>query len=389
MMAINTRYKASELEYVLRQSDSRALILMPQFLTQDFLAVLRDVIPEYLTCKPGELSAKATPLLKSLIVLGDAQPGMFTYSEVQQMGRDRKDELRSRGQEIQPDDVVLLQYTSGTTAFPKAAMLAHGQVLRNASQMAVRAGINESDRVLSAMPMFHVGGSVCALLGALTMGYTLYMGPIFDAGKTLETIESEKITTYIGLESMFIALRAHEDFTRRSRASLKKGWTAGTSSLLRMVANDVGIEFICPLFGLSEGSPNVCICDWRDPVEKRMNTMGRPQPGVEIKIIDPATEAEVPAGQRGEICFRGYNVMKGYYKKPEETANAIDKDGWLHTGDVGFLDADGFITWTGRLKDVIRVGGENISAVEVENFLVQPSLGSGCSGGGHSRRAAG
>ena len=369
MMAINTRYKASELEYVLRQSDSRALILMPQFLTQDFLAVLRDVVPEYLTCKPGELSAKATPLLKSLIVLGDAQPGMFTYSEVQQMGRDRKDELRSRGQEIQPDDVVLLQYTSGTTAFPKAAMLAHGQVLRNASQMAVRAGINESDRVLSAMPMFHVGGSVCALLGALTMGYTLYMGPIFDAGKTLETIESEKITTYIGLESMFIALRAHEDFTRRSRASLKKGWTAGTSSLLRMVANDVGIEFICPLFGLSEGSPNVCICDWRDPVDKRMNTMGRPQPGVEIKIIDPATEEEVPAGQRGEICFRGYNVMKGYYKKPEETANAIDKDGWLHTGDVGFLDADGFITWTGRLKDVIRVGGENISAVEVENFL--------------------
>jgi acyl-CoA synthetase (AMP-forming)/AMP-acid ligase II len=136
-----------------------------------------------------------------------------------------------------------------------------------------------------------------------------------------------------------------------------------------MVANEVGIEYICPLFGLSEGSPNVCICDWRDPLEKRMNTMGRPQPGVELKIIDPATEEEVPAGRHGEICFRGYNVMKGYYKKPEETANAIDKDGWLHTGDVGFLDADGYITWTGRLKDVIRVGGENISAVEVENFL--------------------
>ena len=369
MMAINTRYKASELEYVLRQSDSRALVLMPQFLTQDFLAVLRDVIPEFSNSQPGKLEAARTPLLKSLIVLGESQPGMFTYAEVQQMGRDRLPELQGREREITPDDIALLQYTSGTTAFPKAAMLAHGQVLRNASQMAVRAGIDESDRVLSAMPMFHVGGSVCALLGALTMGYALYMGPVFDAGKTLEMIETEQITTYIGLESMFIALRGHEDFSRRSRASLKKGWTAGTSNILRMVANEIGIQYICPLFGLSEGSPNVCICDWRDPVEKRMNTMGRPQPEVEIKIIDPATEEEVPTGERGEICFRGYNVMKGYYKKPEETANAIDNDGWMHTGDVGFMDADGFITWTGRLKDVVRVGGENISAVEVENFL--------------------
>jgi fatty-acyl-CoA synthase len=369
MMAINTRYKASELEYVLRQSDSRALILMPQFLTQDFLAVLREVIPEFPNAEPGKLNAAATPLLKSLIIFGDAQPGMFTFSDVKQAGRDRLPELRRRHAEITPDDIVLLQYTSGTTAFPKAAMLAHGQVLRNAAQMAARSGFDSNDRILSAMPMFHVGGSVCALLGALTIGYTLYMGPVFDAGKTLELIETEKITAYIGLESMFIALRSHEDFNRRSRASLKKGWTAGTSSILRMVANEIGIEYICPLFGLSEGSPNVCICDWRDPTDKRMNTMGRPQPGVELKIIDPATEEEVPVGQRGEICFRGYNVMKGYYKKPDETAAAIDKDGWLHTGDVGFLDADGFITWTGRLKDIVRVGGENISAVEVENFL--------------------
>jgi fatty-acyl-CoA synthase len=369
MMAINTRYKASELEYVLRQSDSRALVLMPQFLTQDFVAVLRDVIPEFPDCEPGQLTAAKTPLLKSLILLGETQPGMFSFAQVQRMGRERLSELQNHERAIMPDEVVLLQYTSGTTAFPKAAMLAHGQVLRNAAQMAVRAGFDQNDRVLSAMPMFHVGGSVCALLGALTIGYTLYMGPVFDAGKTLELIETEKMTAYIGLESMFIALRGHEDFARRSRASLRKGWTAGTSSILRMVANEIGIEYICPLFGLSEGSPNVCICDWRDPVEKRMNTMGRPQPGVELKIIDPATDEPVLPGERGEICFRGYNVMKGYYKKPEETANAIDHDGWLHTGDVGFLDADGFITWTGRLKDIVRVGGENISAVEVENFL--------------------
>ena len=222
MMAINTRYKATELEYVLRQSDSRALLLMPQFLTQDFLAVLKDVVPEFPNSQPGQLNAQTMPLLRHLIVLGDEQPGMFTYANVQQMGRDLLPQLHERENQVTSDDVVLLQYTSGTTAFPKAAMLAHGQVLRNASQMAVRAGIDETDHVLSAMPMFHVGGSVCALLGALTMGYVLYMGPVFDAGKTLEVIESEQITTYIGLESMFIALRSHEDFGKRSRASLRK-----------------------------------------------------------------------------------------------------------------------------------------------------------------------
>ena len=231
MMAINTRYKATELEYVLRQSDGRALLLMPQFLTQDFLAVLKDVVPGIPASQPGQLNAQATPLLKNLIVLGDEQPGMYTYARVQQMGRDLLPELHKREEQVTSDDVVLLQYTSGTTAFPKAAMLAHGQVLRNASQMAVRAGIDETDRVLSAMPMFHVGGSVCALLGALTMGYILYMGPVFEARKNVRGNRVRKqITTYIGLESMFIALRSHEDFNKRSRASLRKGWTAGTSS---------------------------------------------------------------------------------------------------------------------------------------------------------------
>ena len=195
MMAINTRYKASELEYVLRQSDSRALHPDAAVSDAGFSGgAARMSFPNISPPKPGQLNAKATPLLKSLIVLGDAQPGMFTYAEVQQMGRDLLAELHKREEQVTSDDVVLLQYTSGTTAFPKAAMLAHGQVLRNASQMAVRAGIDETDRVLSAMPMFHVGGSVCALLGALTMGYILYMGPVFDAGKTLEAIESEKIT---------------------------------------------------------------------------------------------------------------------------------------------------------------------------------------------------
>jgi acyl-CoA synthetase (AMP-forming)/AMP-acid ligase II len=161
----------------------------------------------------------------------------------------------------------------------------------------------------------------------------------------------------------------HQDFAKRSRASLSKGWSAGTPAVLRMVVEEIGIKHLCPLYGLSEGSPNVAIAGWKDPQEKRVNTMGRPEPGVEIRIIDGATGRTLARGERGEICFRGWNVMKGYYKKPEETAAAIDKEGWLHTGDAGYIDDDGFVIWTGRLKDMFRVGGENVSALEVENFL--------------------
>jgi len=368
LVAFNTRYKSSELEYVLRQSDATTLVITPRVGKADCFSTLKEFLPE-LCGSAGELHCKAAPQLKRVITLGDPQEGTIAYGDVLRLGESASVELQSQQSPIRPEDIALLQYTSGTTRFPKAVMLSHGQVLRNAAQMATRAGIDESDRVLSAMPMFHVGGSVCALLGTVTLGPTLFMSPTFDPAETLETIEREQITTYIGLESMFIALRHHEDFPRRSRASLRKGWTAGTSSLLRMVAEEIGIRNICPVYGLSEGSPNVCIADWRDPYEKRINTMGRPQPGVEVKIIDAATADSVPAYQAGEICVRGYCVMKGYYKDPDATASVIDPEGWLHTGDVGFLDADGFLTWTGRLKDILKVGGENISAVEVEDLI--------------------
>jgi fatty-acyl-CoA synthase len=169
---------------------------------------------------------------------------------------------------------------------------------------------------------------------------------------------------------MYLALRNHEDLHKRSRASLKKGWTAGTPTILRMVAEDIGIRNVCSLYGLSEGSPNVCITHWQnDSYEKRIGTMGRPQPGTEVRITDPANDHTLPRGERGEICVRGWTVMKGYYNNPEDTARAIDSEGWLHTGDAGYITEDGYLVWTGRLKDVIKVGGENVSAVEVEHLL--------------------
>jgi fatty-acyl-CoA synthase len=371
MVAFNTRYRSSELEYVLRHSDAGTFVTMPEHSKIDFLKTLRQVLPELPNCEPNKLKCAAAPELRRVIVLGASGEGMISYDEVMKLGKatgltEKREQIEAA---VGCDDIVLMQYTSGTTAFPKAAMLCHGQVLRNAAQMGERSGIDETDRVLSAMPMFHVGGSVCALLGAITLGYTLYLNPIFDPAETLEVIEREGITTYVGLESMFISLRNHPDFARRSRASLHKGWTAGTSSLLRMVAEEIGISKICPLYGLSEGSPNVTIADWRDPYEKRLSTMGRPQPEVEVRILSAETGETAETGQVGEICFRGYNVMKGYYKDPEGTKRAIDAEGWLHTGDLGRMDAEGYLTWTGRLKDTLRVGGENISALEVENLL--------------------
>jgi fatty-acyl-CoA synthase len=371
VMFINTRYRISEFEYVLKQSDAATLVLPREFLQIDFLKMLRQVCPEVAQAKDGRVRSAAFPMLQRVIVVGGAPEGLLSYEEVLRRGAasGAAEDLRRQEEAVQPDDVVILQYTSGTTAFPKAVLLSHGQVLRNAFQMEERANVREEDRVLSAMPMFHVGGSVCALLGAVTRGFTLYTSATFDAGETLRLIEEEKITTYIGLESMFIAMHNHQDFAKRSRASLSKGWSAGTPAVLRMVVEEIGIKHLCPLYGLSEGSPNVAIAGWKDPQEKRVNTMGRPEPGVEIRIIDGATGRTLARGERGEICFRGWNVMKGYYKKPEETAAAIDKEGWLHTGDAGYIDDDGFVIWTGRLKDMFRVGGENVSALEVENFL--------------------
>ena len=304
-------------------------------------------------------------------MVGGRSTGFLAFDEVLERGDapELRRALEAREAAVKPDDVIILQDTSGTTAFPKAVMLAHGQVLRNAWQMARRAGLGAADRVLSEMPMFHVGGAVCALLGAVSMGYSLYLTPAFDPAGTLRIIEEEKISGYIGLEYMFLALRGHEDFPGRSRASLSKGWCEGTTQILRMVAEEIGIRNICSHYGLSEASPNVTITDWRDSQEKRLHSMGRPQAGVEVKIVNLATGVTASRGERGEICVRGWSVMKGYYKQPEETAKAIDAEGWLHTGDLGYMDGDGYLVWTGRSKDMLRVGGENVSALEIENLL--------------------
>ncbi len=372
MVPLNTRFKKGELEYVLRQSEARTLFFMERFLDVAYDAIVREICPEVAHCPAGQLRSSRCPHLKRLIVLGERAPGMFAYEDVLSLGQrpDLDRALRERERAVSPDDIALIQYTSGSTAFPKGVMLSHDQTLRNAFIMAGRAGLGEEDRVLSAMPMFHIGGSVCALLGAITRGYTLHMMAKFDAGETLHLFEQEQITAYIGIETMFLMLREHPDFKWRDRSFLKKGWAAGSPALLQMIAEEIGIRHVCSVYGLSEASPNVCITDWRDALEKRLRTNGRPHPGVEVEIRDPVTGERLPPGQPGEICVRGYNVMKGYYNMPEETARALDPEGWLHTGDRGLLTEEGYLVFLGRWKDVLRVGGENVSTLEVENFLL-------------------
>ncbi len=375
MVPINIRFKTSELEYVLRQSEAKMLIMMDRFGETDLEAMVRQVCPELTRCAPGQLRSSRCPHLQGVITLGPRSPGLLAYQDVLALGHAGLDRARrEREASVTPDGIALIQYTSGSTAFPKGVMLSHDQTLRNAFIMSGRAGLDADDRVLSAMPMFHIGGSVCALLGAVTRGYVLHMMTKFDAGETLRLIEEERITAYIGIETMFLMLRDHPDCSRRDRSSLRKGWAAGSPTLLRLIAEEIGIPFICSVYGLSECSPNVCITDWRDSLEKRVGTNGRPHPGVEVEIRDPMTGEPCPPGQPGEICVRGYVVMKGYYNMPEETARTIDPDGWLHTGDRGLLTEDGYLVFLGRCKDVLRVGGENVSALEVENFLLTHPL---------------
>jgi len=366
---INPRYRINELEYSLRQSDSKLLLTAPKVLKSDFLEMLRELCPEIVQAREGVVNSAAFPELHRIVVVGGSAPGLLTYEDVLRLGDNVPEaEFRVQEAQVKPDDTCVLQYTSGTTAFPKLVMLAQGPSLRNAYCFARRAGFDDQDRLLSALPMFHIGG-LGSLLGAITVGFQLYMQPSFDAGKSLELIEREKITAYAALELMYVDMRSHADFPRRDISTIKKAFLAGTSEGVRTAAEKMGIKNVVGVYGQSEASSFVAISDWRDDCEKRLNTQGRPLPGVEVRVVDIATGHTLPRGERGEIWVRGWNVMKGYYKNPGETAKVIDHEGWLHTGDAGVITDDGWILFAGRLKDMIRVGGENVSAVEVEQLL--------------------
>ncbi|HPC47164.1 MAG TPA: AMP-binding protein [Deltaproteobacteria bacterium] len=375
LVTVNTNYKSSELAYILNQSDSTTLVLMEGYRDTNFYAITREVIPELDRCAPGRTESDTLPFLKNVVYIGDRKetPGMFSFDDVLRMGSGVSDrELEERENSVHFHDVVNMQYTSGTTGFPKGVMLTHYNIINNARMVGDVMGMTPRDRLLIQVPLFHCFGCVMSTLNCVYHGSTMVLVEAFDPLKALKYIEQERCTAVNGVPTMFIAILNHEEFSRYSTKSLRTGIMAGAPCPVDTM-NQVREVMHCPeiviAFGQTESSPVMTMTRRDDPVELRVSTVGRLLPGIEGKIVDPATGEDMPVDVQGEIVTRSPCVMKGYYKMPEETAKAIDKDGWLHTGDLGTVDANGYFKVTGRIKEMIIRGGENIYPKEIEEFL--------------------
>lgn len=359
---VNTRFKADELKYCLAQADVKLLFVADRFLKIDFIAMLKSISPAVAKALPDA----DLPQLANVVVLGDEVPrGAIALTDMLALGAtyDAPD-LDFVG----PDDVLLMQFTSGTTSYPKGVMLTHDNMLRNGAYIAARIGLTAADRYFSARPFYHVAGTTLSLLAALTTGACLLSTSHFDPGVALQVMADERCTYTSGNDTMFLMMLNHPDFGKRPLA-IRGGWASAGPEASRQIVERLGMTGLCHAYGLSEASPNVSMSRHDDDLEKRIAGWGHILDDVEVRIADPETGAALPPGRSGEIQVRGWSVMKGYYKMPEQTAKTIDADGWLHTGDLGLMDEDGRLRFLTRIKDVFRVGGENVAPAEVEDVL--------------------
>jgi fatty-acyl-CoA synthase len=374
LVTVNTSYRVHELDYLLRQSESTTLLLIDSFRDASYLEMIREICPELDDCEPGRLRSARLPHLKNVIYIGeDRQPGMFLWRDVLERGAEVADEERmARQRELHPDDVINMQYTSGTTGFPKGVMLSHNNIVNNAIKVAECQRLGAEDRVCIPVPFFHCFGCVMGTLACVATGATMVPVIAFDPGTVLSVVEEERCTALYGVPTMFIAELNHPSFAERNLRSLRTGIMAGSPcpiEVMKNVVEKMGIREITIAYGQTESSPVITQTRPDDTIERRVSTVGRAHDGVEVKVIDPVTGETVPPGVQGELCTRGYLVMKGYYNMPEQTAKAIDHEGWLHTGDLATVDEEGYFRITGRLKDMIIRGGENIYPREIEEFL--------------------
>jgi fatty-acyl-CoA synthase len=355
---INTRFVASEMAYALRQSRVRTLITCDRLFKIDFIAMLREICPALDRRLPDE----AMPDLARVIVIGaDVPPGAIGWDAVAATAGGADIEGADAG------DPLLIQYTSGTTSFPKGVVLSHRSMLANAYFSGLRMGLRPADRFHSARPFFHVAGTTLSILSVLQHAATLISMDRFEAGEALRLMEAEYCTHFSGNDTMALMLLNHPDRAQR-KLSLRGAWLAASPTIVRRVIDELGARECVVGYGLSEASPNVAqSCFW-EPEAIRASAAMRPQPGVSVRIR-LADGGDAAVGESGEILVRGWNVMRGYFDKPKETAEALDPEGWLATGDLGSLDGDGRLTFLGRAKEIIRVGGENVSPADVENVL--------------------
>ena len=375
-VTVNTAYKSHELEYLLRQSDTHTLIMTEGSLDSDYRAIIRELCPEIDTAEAGRpLHCSRLPFLRNVISVGFRQAGCLPFDDAMARGDSvPMEELRRMAARVRPDDVANMQYTSGTTGFPKGVMLTHYNVVNNGKCIGDRMDLSTADRMMIQVPMFHCFGMVLSMTAAMTHGATMCPMPYFSARASLACIRSERITCFNGAPTMFIAMFNHEDYRKTDFSHIRTGIMAGSGcppELMRRAArpDEMNMTGIVSVYGQTEASPGITMSAWTDPLDDRCDTVGHAFPHIRCKIVDPETGLEVPTGVNGEFCSKGYNTMKGYYKMPEETARAIDSDGWLHTGDLACVDEKGNYRITGRLKDMIIRGGENIYPREIEEFI--------------------
>ena len=374
LLTVNTSYRASELAYLLKQSQTENLFLIDGYQDIDYLQILAELLPELKTDPRGHLKSKTFPHLKRLFFLGpEKHRGMYSMPEVLALSNvTPKAAYLERQSALDPDDVVNMQYTSGTTGFPKGVMLTHRNIANNGFTVGENQRFSERDRICLPVPLFHCFGCVMGVLGAVSHGSCMVILESFDPVQVMASVEQEHCTALYGAPTMFIAVLGHKLFDKFDFGSLRTGIMAGSPcpvQVMRQVMDKMNLTQITICYGLTEASPVITQTRVDDDVRRRTETVGRAIAGVEVRIVDPDNGKTLCPGVQGEVCCRGYNVMKGYYHMAEETAAAIDKDGWLHTGDLGIMDPEGYLAITGRHKDMIIRGGENIYPREIEEYL--------------------
>jgi len=374
LVTVNTNYKIFELEYLLRQSDSKCLVMTGGFKDANYVNIINELCPTLKTSQPGQLDNPMLPFLKYVVYIGEGeQPGMFHWKDLYTLGAQVSDEeYRKVNETLTPDEIINMQYTSGTTGFPKGVMLTHYNIVNNGKCIGDCMKFTENDKLCIPVPFFHCFGLVLAILACVTHASSMVPIEYYQPLKVMEAVQNEECTALHGVPTMFIGILDHPDFKKFKFPKLRTGIMAGSPcpiKVMKQVVEEMGATEITIAYGQTEASPVCTQTTTDDSIEVRVSTVGRVLPHVQAKVVDPETGKECPPNVPGEFCTKGYHVMKGYYKMPEATAQAIDREGWLHTGDLATMDEHGYFKITGRIKDMIIRGGENIYPKEIEEFL--------------------
>lgn len=374
LVNLNPGYRAAELEYALNKVQCAAIISADRFRTTDYIAILRELAPELADCPPGALTAAGLPHLRLAIHFAPTEePGFLTLDAVRAMdGAAPRARLAELAAVLEPDDPINIQFTSGTTGSPKAATLTHFGLVNDARFFAEVLGIQGGERFCNPLPLYHVGGMVLGSIAGVLMGLTgVWLGEAFEPGAALQAVAEERCDILFGVPTMYVAMLNHAEFSSFDLGPLRLGLIGGSpcpEEVMRRMETAMGLTGTSIIYGMTELSGSAMQTMPDDTMQRRVTTIGRPLGHMEIKLVDPAGRT-VPRGEQGELCLRGFNVMRGYWGDPEKTAETIDAARWLHSGDLGRMDADGYVTITGRSKDMVIRGGENIYPREVEEFL--------------------